>query len=73
MNEVCVIGGAALFALALPKAGRIYLTEVDARVRRATCSFRPSTRPAGSRSAAKRVPAGADDEYAFVFRALERR
>ena len=29
-DEVCVIGGAALFALALPKAARIYLTEVDA-------------------------------------------
>ncbi|MGA2952409.1 MAG: dihydrofolate reductase, partial [Caulobacteraceae bacterium] len=28
--EVCVIGGAALFALALPRARRIYLTEVDA-------------------------------------------
>ena len=31
-REVCVIGGAALFELALAKAGRIYLTEVDAEV-----------------------------------------
>ena len=30
VEEFCVIGGAALFALALPKARRIYLTEVDA-------------------------------------------
>src|SRR6185369_13978634 len=27
-NEVCVIGGASLFELALPRARRIYLTEV---------------------------------------------
>ena len=29
--EVCVIGGAALFEIALPRARRIYITEVDAR------------------------------------------
>ena len=28
-EEVCVIGGAQLYALALPKAQRLYLTEVD--------------------------------------------
>ncbi len=28
-DEICVIGGADLFALALPRAARIYLTEVD--------------------------------------------
>src|SRR5471032_2929106 len=32
VDEVCVIGGAALFDLALPKARRIYLTEVGADV-----------------------------------------
>ena len=31
-GEVCVIGGASLFELALPKARRLYLTEVDAEV-----------------------------------------
>src|SRR3954470_14759023 len=31
-GEFCVIGGASLFELALPRAGRIYLTEVDAEV-----------------------------------------
>src|ERR1700735_1708073 len=30
VGEVCVIGGAALFALALPNAGRLYLTEGEA-------------------------------------------
>src|SRR6059058_5995817 len=31
-REVCVIGGASLFELALAKAGRIYLTDIDAEV-----------------------------------------
>src|SRR6201999_829450 len=31
-EEVCVIGGAAVFAEALPRAKRLYLTEVDAVV-----------------------------------------
>ena len=31
-SEVCVIGGASLFALALPRARRLYLTEIDAEV-----------------------------------------
>jgi hypothetical protein len=31
-REVCVIGGASLFEAALPKAKRLYLTEVDAEV-----------------------------------------
>ena len=30
--EVCVIGGASLFALALERARRIYLTDIDAEV-----------------------------------------
>ncbi len=29
-EEVCVIGGAALFQMALPRARRIYLTEIEA-------------------------------------------
>ena len=32
-DEVCVIGGASLFEIALSKARRLYLTEVDADVR----------------------------------------
>ena len=32
VDEVCVIGGHALFELALPKAKRLYLTEVDKAV-----------------------------------------
>ena len=32
VDEVCVIGGAAVFALALPLARRLHLTEVEAEV-----------------------------------------
>jgi dihydrofolate reductase len=32
VDEVCIIGGATLYALALPKARRIYLTEVEADI-----------------------------------------
>src|SRR5579862_7042500 len=31
-SEFCVIGGASLFELALQRAGRIYLTDIDAEV-----------------------------------------
>ena len=31
-SEICVIGGASLFELALQRAARLYLTEVDAEV-----------------------------------------
>jgi len=70
-EEVCVIGGAALYALALPKARRLYLTEVEAEVE-GDAHF-----PAFDESAWREVrrdprPAGADDEYAFTLRVLER-
>ena len=51
-REIAVIGGADIYKAALPRASRIYLTEVhrDFRGRRA---FRRSTEPAGARRAAK--------------------
>lgn len=71
-QEVCVIGGVALFELALPKAKRIYLTEVDAEPE-GDVYF-----PAFSEGDWKEVkreayPAGEGDDQAFVFRVLERR
>ena len=71
-EEVCVIGGAALYALALPRAHRIYLTEVDAEPEGDV------TMPAFDESAWKEVrreahPAGEGDDHPFVFRVLERR
>ena len=72
VDEVCVIGGAALFALALPKAGRIYLTEVEAEVPGDVIfpAFDESDWLEVSREA---HPAGDTDEHPFVFRTLERR
>jgi len=70
-EEVCVIGGAALYALALPKARRLYVTEVDADVE-GDAHF-----PALDEAAWREVrrdphPAGENDEFAFTLRVLER-
>jgi dihydrofolate reductase len=70
-TEVCVIGGEALFALALPKARRLYLTEVQAEVE-GDARF-----PAFDESQWREVrreehPAGEGDDHPFVFRVLER-
>jgi dihydrofolate reductase len=70
-EEVCVIGGAAIFAEALPRAKRLYITEVQAEVD-GDVSF-----PAFDESAWREIrreehPAGPDDQYSFIFRVLER-
>ncbi|MBN8503392.1 MAG: dihydrofolate reductase [Burkholderiales bacterium] len=43
--ELCVIGGAEVYALALPKAKRLELTEVDAAYPQADCHFPPYAAP----------------------------
>ena len=71
-EEVCVIGGAALFELALPRARRIYLTEVDARPE-GDVQF-PSFDETSWREIRREAhPASEVDEFPFVFRVLERR
>jgi dihydrofolate reductase len=70
-EEVCVIGGAALFEASLPKARRLYITEVEAEVEGDVHM------PAFDESAWREVrreahPAGPDDDHPFVFRVLER-
>lgn len=71
-TEVCVIGGAGVFALALPKARRMYLTEVDARP--AGDVVFPAFDEADWTEVRREAhPAGPDDDHAFVFRMLERR
>ena len=70
-EEVCVIGGAALFALALPKARRIYLTEVEAEVE-GDVLFPPFDETAWREVSREAHPAGPQDDHAFVFRVLER-
>ena len=70
-EEVCVIGGAAVFAEALPKAKRLYLTEVDAEVEGDI--FMPAIDETQWREVRREAhPAGPDDDYPFVFRVLER-
>lgn len=71
VDEVCVIGGRALFELALPKAKRLYLTEVAAEVE-GDVHF-----PAFDESAWTEVrrdvhAAGEGDDHAFICRVLER-
>ncbi len=71
-GEVCVIGGASLFALALPRAGRIYLTEVEADIAGDVVleGFDESRWKVVREQA---YPAGEDDEFPFTHRVLERR
>ncbi|MGC1302920.1 MAG: dihydrofolate reductase [Caulobacteraceae bacterium] len=72
VDEVCVIGGTALFALALPKARRIHLTEVEAEIE--GDALFPSFDEIGWTEVGREAHAAADeDDYAFVFRTLERR
>ena len=70
-EEVCVIGGAAVFAEALPRAKRLYLTEVDAVVEGDT--HMPPIDESQWREVRREAhPAGPDDDHDFVFRVLER-
>ena len=70
-EEVCVIGGRALFELALPKARRMYLTEVDAEVE-GDVSF-PAYDASQWKEVRREVHERAEgDDYGFTFRVLER-
>lgn len=71
-EEVCVIGGAALFALALPKARRIYLTEVYATPA-GDITFPPLNESGWREVRREAHAAGQGDDHDFVFRVLERR
>ena len=70
-SEICVIGGASLFELALPRAKRIYLTEVHAEV--AGDVVLPPFDESGWKVVSEEAhPAGESDDYPFTFRVLER-
>jgi len=70
-TEVCVIGGASLFELALRRAGRLYLTEVDADVE-GDVRLAPIDESRWREVRREAHPAGEGDDYPFVFRVLER-
>lgn len=70
--EVCVIGGEALFALALPKAARLHLTEVEADVE-GDVVFPPFDEAAWREAERRAFPEGEGNEHPFTYRRLERR
>lgn len=70
--EVCVIGGASLFELALPKARRLYLTDVEADVP-GDVVLSPIDESRWIEVRAERHAASDVDEYPFTVRVLERR
>ena len=72
VGEVCVIGGAGLFAATLPRARRLYLTEVEAEPE-GDVLFPPFDETAWTEVSCEAVPAGEKDDHAFAFRVLERR
>jgi len=71
-EEVCVIGGASLFELALQKARRLYLTEVEAEVD-GDVVLSPIDEALWREVRREAHPASDVDEHPFVFRVLERR
>jgi len=72
VDEICVIGGTALFEAALPRARRLYVTEVDAAPE-GDARF-PDFDPADwTEVSSEPHEAGEKDDHAFTFRVLERR
>jgi len=71
VGEVCVIGGAALFETVLPKAKRLYITEVDASPEGDTW-FPTFDEAAWREIETERREPGEKDDHAFTFRILER-
>ena len=71
-GEVCVIGGVSLFELALPRARRIYLTEVDADIE-GDVRLKGFDESKWTEVRSKAYPAGEGDDHPFTIRVLERR
>jgi dihydrofolate reductase len=71
VGEVFVIGGASLFELALPRARRIYLTEVEAEVE-GDVALAPFDESGWREVFRESHAASARDEHPFTFRVLER-
>jgi dihydrofolate reductase len=70
-DEVCVIGGASLFELALRRAERLYLTEVEAEVD-GDVRLAPFDESRWREVRREAHPASEQDQYPFTFRVLER-
>jgi dihydrofolate reductase len=72
VDEVNVIGGAALYAETLPLADRLYLTEVDCAPP-GDAHFPAFEETAFRETAREDFPPGPKDDHAFAVRTLERR
>ena len=72
VDEICVIGGVALFAAALPRAKRLYVTEVEAEPE-GDAVFPAFDEAAWTEVSSEAHPAGEKDDHGFVFRVLERK
>ena len=72
VEEVCIIGGTALFEAALPRAKRLYITEVEASPE-GDAVFPSFDETAWVEVSSESQPAGEKDNHAFTFRVLERR
>lgn len=71
-EELCVIGGAEIYAATLPLASRIYLTEVEAEVDGDT-RFPAIEGSSWSRRAAGRIERSSRNEHSAAFFVLDRR
>jgi len=72
VDEVCVIGGTAIFTAVLDRAKRLYITEVDAEVE-GDAVFPAFDEAAFTEVASESHPAGEKDDHAFTFRTLQRK
>lgn len=70
-EEVCVIGGASIFTLALQRAQRLYLTEVEADVE-GDVTLPPIDESRWREVRREHHPADQDNDHPFTFRVLER-
>ena len=72
VDEVCVIGGTALFEAVLPRAQRLYITEVEAEPE-GDAHFPAFDEAAFVETLSESHPAGEKDDHAFAFTVLDRR
>ena len=66
-NELCVIGGGEVYALALPHAARLHLTWVDTAIENADVFFPHFDASAWREIAREHHPVDSRHEYAFDF------
>jgi len=72
VDEICIIGGTAVFEAVLPRARRLYITEVEAEPE-GDAVFPAFDETAWIEVSSESHAAGEKDDHAFTFRVLERR